>query len=222
MNCSNIKRETIIARLIANTRRRKRHNNLVQIARDVRWLENDLGSLKAVSETIGLSLDMLQQFLSVERLCPELRKLVEERKIDLINVVHYMRNFDSVAQQAIAGEVIAGRLSAEDIRVLAPLRGNRTNTNIHQLISRVQKSRNIKVYVAYFRVPERFDDVGSLRKRFEKIVGKTELVSLELTDNVGILELTGMGQRKLREEAKRYNLSLRRFVDKVVVTQSRE
>ncbi len=222
MNCSNIKRETVIARLIANTRRRKRHNNLVQIARDIRWLENDLGSLKAVSEIIGLSLDMLQQFLSVERLCPELRKLVEERKIDLINVVHYMRNFDSVAQQAIAGEVIAGRLSAEDIRVLAPLRGNLTNTNIHQLISRVQKSRNIKVYVAYFRVPEGFDDVGSLRKRFEKIVGKTELVSLELTDNVGILELTGMGQRKLREEAKRYNLSLRRFVDKVVVTQSRE
>lgn len=219
MNCSNIKRETVIARLIANTRRRKRHNNLVQIARDVRWLENDLGGLKAVSETIGLSLDMLQQFLSVERLCPELRKLVEERKIDLINVVHYMRNFDSAAQQAIAGEVIAGRLSAEDIRVLAPLRGNLTNTNIHQLISRVQKSRNIKVYVAYFRVPKGFADVGSLKKRLEKIVGKTELVSLELTNSTGVLELTWMGQRKLRQAAKKRRLSLRKFVAMIVVKQ---
>lgn len=212
-------RESVVARLIANTRRKKRPNNLVEIARDIRWLENDLGSLKAVSETIGLSLDMLHQFLSVERLCPELRKLAEERRIDLVNVVHYMRNFDSVAQQAIAGEVIAGRLSAEDIRVLAPLRGNLTNTNIHQLISRVQKSRNIKVYIAYFRVPEGFDDVGSLRKRLERIIGKTELVSLELTNGTGVLELTWMGQKKLRQAAKKRRLSLRKFVDMIVVKQ---
>ena len=70
-------REYIIARLIANTRRKLRKDNLVEISNQIRWLERDLGSLKKVSETIGISVDQISQFLSVEKLCPEVKKLVE-------------------------------------------------------------------------------------------------------------------------------------------------
>lgn len=210
------KREIVIARLIANTHRTKRPNNLIEIAHDIRWLQNDLGSLKAVSETIGISTDMLRQFLSVERLCPEVHKLVKERKIDLVNIVHYMRSFSPKAQQVIAREVIAGRLSPNDIRVLAPLQKSLPHFTINQLISRVQKSRNIKVYIAYFRIPLGFKNTNVLKRRFEKIVGKTEIVSFTIKDQVGTLELTLVGQKKLREAAKKRNLSLRKFVDMVV------
>lgn len=210
------KREAVIARLIANTRRQKRPNNLIEIARDIRWLQNDLGSLKAVSETIGISTHMLGQFLSVEELSPEVKKLVKERKIDLINVVHYMHNFGWNAQRVIAREVIAGRLSANDIRVLAPLHKSLSHLTIHQLISRVQKSKNIRVYVAYFRVPLGFKDIESLKRRFEKIVGKNNILSFSIKDAVGTLELNSPGQKKLRETAKKRNLTLRNFVEMII------
>lgn len=209
-------REIVIARLIANTLRKKRPNNLIEIARDIRWLQDDLGSLKAVSEIIGISTDMLGQFLSVERLSPEAQKLVEERKIDLVNIVHYMRNFDSEAQQIISKEVIEGRLSGEDIRVLAPLQKSLPHLTVEQLISHIQKSRNIKVYVAYFRIPSESKNTDELKKQFEKIVGETEIVSFTVKEHVGTLELTLLGQKKLREVAKERNLSLRKFVDMIV------
>ena len=212
-----VKREAVIARLIANTRRKKRPNNLIEIARDIRWLQNDLGSLKDVSVTIGISTDMLRQFFSVERLCPEVQKLVEERNIDLVNIVHYMRNFEPEAQQVIAREIIEGRLSGEDIRVLAPLQKSLPHLTVEQLISCVQESRNIKVYIAYFRIPLGFKNTDELKRRFEKIVGETEIVSFTVKDQVGTLELTPAGLRKLREAAKEHNLSLRKFVDMTVL-----
>jgi hypothetical protein len=213
---SEAKRNTIIARLILNTHRQKRPNNLIEIARDLRCLEKDLGSPKAVSETIGISTDMIRQFLSVERLSPEVQKLVEERKIDLINVVHYMRNFSPKAQKIIAKKVIAGQLSANDIRVLAPLHNRFPSTSIHKLISRVQRAKNIKIYVAYFRAPTGFHDVEGLKRRFEKVVGKNNIVSFSFKDTTGTLELNSLGQKKLREAAKGCNLTLRKFVDMIV------
>ena len=208
--------EIVIARLIANTLRKKRPNNLIEIARDIRWLQDDLGSLKAVSETIGISTDMLRQFLSVEQLCPEVQKLVAERKIDLVNIVHYMRNFEPEAQQVIAREVIEDRLSGRDVRALAPLQKSLPHLTVERLISRVQESRDIKVYVAYFRIPPGFKNTDELKRRFEKIVGETEIVSFTVKDQVGTLELTSAGLKKLREAAKERELSLRKFVDMIV------
>jgi len=210
-------RDIAIVRLIANTRKKSRPDNLIQIARLIRWLQKDLGSLKAVAEAIDLSTDQLWQFLSVERLCPEVQKLVEERTIDLVNIVHNMRNFDAKAQQIIAKEVIAGRLSGEDIRVLAPLQKSLPNLSVHELISRVQKSRDVRVYVAYFRVPPGFKDADALERRFAGIVGQPEIMSFTVEVQIGTLKLTPPGRKKLQEAAKERNLSLRKFVDAVVL-----
>jgi hypothetical protein len=211
-------REIVIARLIANTRKKKRPHSLVQIARDIRWLERDLGSLKAVSDIPGISIstDMLSQFLSVERLCPQVRKLVSNRKIDLVNVVHYMRNFDSEAQQSIAEEVIAGRLSASDVRALAPLHKAVPDLTTSQLVSRIKESRDIKIYVAYFRIPPRLKNIDSLKIRFGEILGHTEIVSFSAKNLVGTLEMTSVGYKRLREAAKKHNMSVRRFVDVIL------
>jgi len=209
-------RNIVIARLIANTLRKKRANNLIEIARDIGWLEKDLGGLKAVSNIIGISTGMIRRFLSVEQLCPEVQKLVEKRKIDLINIVHYMKNFKPEAQKTIAKKVIAGELSANDVRVLAPLHNSLPNLSIDQLISRVQKSKNIRVYVAYFRIPLGFKDMETLKRRFEKIVGKNNILSLSIKDSVGTLELNSLGQKELREAAKERKMTLRKFVEMTI------
>lgn len=193
------KLETIVARLIANTLRKKRPNNLIEIALDIRWLEKELGSLKAVSNIIGISTGMIRRFLSVEQLCPEVQKLVADRKIDLINAVHYMRNFRREEQKIIAKEYVLGKLSANDIRVLAPLHNNIPKLNINQLISRVQKSKNIRIYVAYFRLPAGFSDTEGLKKRFERVVGNNNMVSLSIKDSIGTLELNSVGQKNLEK-----------------------
>jgi len=210
-------REAIIARLILNTRRRERPDNLVRIANDIRWLEHDLGSLKIVSKVLDISTDMLRQFLSVEKLCPEVRKLVEERKIDLIRIVHNMRNFDAESQKIIANEVIEGQLSGNDVRILYPLHKSLPDLTIEQLILRVQKSKNIKVYVAYFRIPIEFKNNQLLLKRFEEIVGKDEIISFSIKNSIGMLELTLSGQKKLRQVAKERKLSLKKFVNDFVL-----
>jgi len=210
------KRESIIAKLIANTKRKKRQDNLVETARQIRWLENDMGGLKNVSKTIGISLDQIRQFLSVERLSPEVRKLVENRQIDLVNTVHYMRNFDAEAQQRIANEVIKGKLNASDIRVLAPLINSLKSTNIEQLISRVQNTRNKKVYVINFRTVEGVNYQEDLRGRFEKIIGIDGIESFEIKDNIGILEVSQVGKVRLQAAVKKAKISLRAFINRVI------
>ena len=211
------KREIVIARLIANTRRKKRPNNLIEIANDITWLSNDMGSLDAVSQIVGVSSEMLRKFLSVYKLSEETRKLVEIRKIDSVTVVHLIRDFDSNSQLIIANEVIAGRLSADDMKVLVPLRNSLPDLNINQLILRVQKSRDFKVYVIYFMFPSMLKDVTVLETQFKKIVPETEVVSFSVKNKVGTLELTSAGLKKLREAAKERNLSLRKFVDMIVL-----
>jgi len=206
------KSEAVIARLIANTLRKKRPNNLIQIARDIRRAQNHLGSLRAVSDTLGISSDMLRQFLSVEQLCPAVRKLVEKREIDLVNIVYYIRNFNPKAQQVIAKEVVAGRLSANDIRVLAPLQKSFPKLNIQKLISRVQKSKDIKVYVAYFLIPNVLKDTVVL-KRLESIVGKSQIVSFGVKNQVATLKLTSVGYKRIKEASRKSGLSLREFVN---------
>jgi hypothetical protein len=169
-----------------------------------------------VSKAVGVSTDQLRQFLSVEKLSPEVQRLVEDRKIDLINIVHYMRNFDYEDQNKIANEVMNRRLTAGDIRVIAPLRQSPGYNDVGDLISRVRGTKNMKVYVLYFRVPKGLDDSGKLEETFENIVGENEVRSFKMEGDTGILELTDTGKIRLREQVKKSNLSLRRFVDKIV------
>ncbi len=159
---------------------------------------------------------MLSKFLSVKRLSPAIRKLVEERKFDSVTIVHLMKDFDIHAQRLIADEVIAGRLSADDMKVLVPLSKRLPELDINQLISRTQRSKNVKVYILYFRTPPEVQDTQVLERRFEKVVGKNEIVSFTVKDTVGTLELNSTGLRKFRQAAKEDNLTLRKFVDMIV------
>ena len=210
-------KDLIIARLIANTRRRKRPNNLIKIADDIVWLKDELGGLKVVSEIIGISSEMLRKFLSVSKLNSNIQKLIRERKIDSVTIAHLMSSFDNDSQNLIAKEILAGRLLADDMKVLVPLKNSMPNLSIKQLISRVIKSKNIKIYVLYFRIPNDLNNIRLLENRFKNIVAQKDIVSLTIKNQIGTLELSSAGLTKLRYEAKSHNLSLRKFVDNVLL-----
>ena len=208
--------ESVTARLLANTRTRRRPDSLVGIARDIRWLEGHLRSLHAVSQLIGISVGMLNRFLSVESLAPETRRLVEEREIDHINTVYYMRGFDAEGQRVIAEEVMAGRLSGGDVRVLAPLHRSLPHLPVAELVSRVQSSKDKKVFVAYFHVPSDRGGADILRERFAGSVGEDNIVALSVEEELGTLKLTPQGLERLRQAARDRNMQLRRLVDALV------
>lgn len=210
-------RDAVIARLIANTRRKKRPDNLIRIADDILWLSNYEGSLPKVSQIIGISTEMLKKFLSVKQLSFEIRKLVEERKIDSVTIVHLMKNFDSRSQQILADEVMAGRLTVDDMKVLVPLKRSLPNLNINQLISRVQESKDRKIYIIRFEVPSTLkEDFSLLENRFKEIISDKDIASFTVEDKIGSLELTSAGLKQLKKASKKQNLSLRKFVSGLV------
>lgn len=214
--------QSVIARLLKSTRTQKRPCSLIEIANDIKWLQDQMGRLENVSQTVGISTEMLKQFLSVKQLSPKVQELVKTRKIDSVTIVYYIRNFSENEQLAIANEVIAGRLSTGDVRALVPLKKSFPHLSIDELILRLQKSKNIKVYVAYFQIPSSIKKIESLEKHFAKIVGKDEIISLSMTDHIGTLELTSVGRKKIMEAARKRNLTLRKFVDRVVKEEAGE
>jgi len=209
-------REIVIARLIANTIRKKRPDNLIQVAKDILWLSNYEGNLKKVSKLIGISTEMLRKFLSVKFLSPEVKRLVEHRKIDSVTIVHLMKNFDEYSQKIIAKEVMDGRLTVDDMKVLVPLKKNLKDLKINQLISRLYESKDQKIYVIYFEVPSILAHFNTLENRFKKIIRESEIASFYVKDKVGTLELTSAGLKELRKASKENNVSLRKFVDTIV------
>ena len=70
--------ESALAILFANTRRKKRKEDLITIARAFEYLVNLYGSKEAVAKRVGLSTEMIREFLTVLKLPREIQKLVTE------------------------------------------------------------------------------------------------------------------------------------------------
>lgn len=75
-----------LAIVFGNTRRKKRKENLVTIAKAFEYLLKAYGSQKAVAKKVGLSSEMIRQFLTVLKLSPEVQKLFSKREIDSVDV----------------------------------------------------------------------------------------------------------------------------------------
>lgn len=210
------KREQIIARLIANTHRRKRTRNLFDIARDIKTLENDFGNLKEVTKILNISSEMLRKILSVLQLAPNVQKLFKSRRIDVVNVAYFMKDFSSKDQKIIADSIIADRLTGDDLKVLAPLHRAQPNLSIKQLISRIIDSKDTKIYVAYFLIPENLHGAKKIPRQLKQILPAKEIVSLKIEKGYGILKLTPIGYKQLRKNAKDNNVSLRKYIDNIL------
>lgn len=209
-------REEIIARLLGNTRRRNRPNNIVKIAGDIRLLENDLGSLKEISGALGITTQMLRRFLSVEKLDLEVKNMVRRREIDSVAIIDILRRFEPESQRAIAKEIILGHLDVDNMKVLSALCMAPSNKTIEDLISSVRDSENKKVYVIKFKISKDSESIERIRKRFQKIVDAENMISFTISKALGTLELTNLGRKKMIEAAKTEGLSLRRLVANII------
>jgi hypothetical protein len=208
-----------IAILIACTRRKQRPKSIVEIARLIEFLRQELRSYKSVSDAIGISTEMLREFRSVEKLEGEVRSLVENRTIDSVDLVYRISKLNSATQRAVVREVLGGRMMGDDVRVVRSL--SRSHISPEDVVTRVMESRDVKTYVIKFPTPVR-NKANQLRNTFRAVVGDDEIVSFDIEDGTGTIELTYRGQQNLRRAAKRAGMTLRRFVTSLLEESSRK
>lgn len=213
---NNEKLERAISLIISCTRRIKRPVDLVTLAENISYATQCMGSLKAVANAVRLSTQQLKDFLAVERLSSEVKALVKKRAIDSVDVIKILTQLPAQKQRVLAKRFANGRLNSKDIRVITTFAKKFPHKPISKVVANYEKSKDFRVYVVKFRVPTSFKNPSRLYKRFIEIVGKDGIKDLSLREDIGVLELTVLGHKKLREAVRERKTTLRKFVPSVV------
>lgn len=104
-----------LAIVFGNTMRKNRKEDLVTIARAFEYLVEIYRSRKAVAEKVGLSVEMVRQFLTVLKLTPEVQKLFLRREIDSVDVAKELVRLKEPRKQIALAKKIAN-IKSKDAR----------------------------------------------------------------------------------------------------------
>lgn len=209
-------KEEVISRLLLNTKRNKRRDDIITIANDIISLKNELGGLQKVSDLIGISTGMLNRFLSVEKLSDSLKILVKNRQIDKISEVNSLSKFNHIDQERIASLLVNKKLNNQDLKVLPPLRKLYPNDDIEMLAQKTTKSANIKVSVINFYIGDLHKDKEQFRAYLNNLLNNKELIELIYFNNIGSIKITKEGEKIFRTKAKEQNLSFKEFIHTIL------
>ena len=206
---------------MANTKCRKRKLDALEVANNIEVARRGLGTLGKVAESSVLSYEMIRQIHSVLKCTDRVKKLVKQRRLDSFDILHRLSKLSPPDQNSVAGAVIAGDIDSDDVRGIVNLRNDFARLPIKRIIERIQASRNIKEYIAYFIIPGRKYPVNLFESRFAKALGTENIISLHVgkstrKGHVGVLVLNSEGKRRLQESANREGMTKRRFLDELV------
>jgi hypothetical protein len=206
--------------VIANTRMAERRgarrpHSLTRVAEAIHTAERGYGSQKEIARRVGISTEMLRRFLSVDDLHPKVKPLVSARRIDSLNMVHYMASMTKADQPAVAEAITNGQLSGTDVRALAPLRKRFPDADIGGLIDRVTSSRDRTVYAIVFTL-ENDDRLRRVTDALRRVSGGG-LVAVRRNGNHHYKAvLSRQGLQDLRSAAQKSKLSLRDYMKRLL------
>lgn len=207
--------ETALAALIASTRRVNRKLNLGEVGKMLGIACEGLGSLNKVADTIGLSTQMLREFSRYEKLESDVKKLIDEGKIQSVDIMVRISRLPTADQLAVAKAVGRGILTSDDVRAIVSLRKALPQETITKVIDRVITSRNIKEYVIEFLIPEG-EKSTKIKERFKKLLGNERIVSFVGKNGIGTMILNVDGKNRLQDIAKKKRLTKRSLINKVI------
>jgi hypothetical protein len=193
----------------------RRPHSLPEIAVAIRTAEAFYGRLKEVANRVGISSEMLRRFLSVERLHAKVLPLVEARRIDSLNAVHYMAALPAADQPTVAGALVTGKMSGTDVRALVPLRRRLPRGDIRKLISRITSSHDRTVYAIAFTL----ESTAQLRHVADALrrVSVEGLVTVRKNGNRHYKAVfSRQGLKDLRSAAQKSKLSLRDYMKRLL------
>lgn len=213
---SSEKTEDALVALIASTKRINRKLSLLEIADKLEIAQQGLGSLHEVAEKIGLSYEMLREFVSIKKLPPKVKRLISERRIESIDVAFHLSKLKEPDQETLAEAYVKDGLTSESIRAIVILKRNSPNVPISTVIKRVIGSQDIKQYVVLFNLAKEEIDRKKILLRFSSLLGKENIISFSVERNVGTLKINRKGKNVLQKIARDSSLSKRELIEKVL------
>jgi len=208
--------EWALSVLLQATRTTKRGVDLVTASRALAIAREALGGLKAVADRVGLSEQMLRDFACVEELCAAVRKMYAEKRLTSVDVAVRLSRLPRSEQLTVAREHLAGRLTSKQVRDVVSLRRRNRELSIQDAIGRVRDSADVRTYIIRFPVGPCVPSTSELRGRFSRIVGKGNILSIEVKEDIGILAITPRGEKRLRAEARERATTARGLVESVL------
>ena len=206
-----------IAALIINTRRVKRKLNLIEIADKIRIAEKHL-SIRDVADRLSLSVEMIREFSQVNLLAQPVKNLIKKDKISSIDIAVRLSRLPVRDQLYVARETIRGKLKSEDLRAVVSLRRAMPDASIDEIIMRIMRSKNIKEYIAEFRVPQHLiGNISTVRRRFIRYFGIQHVRAFTVErQGLGLVHLDKEGKNELIKKAKENCISKGRLLQMIV------
>lgn len=208
------KKEKLIAALIPNTKTKKRPLDLISINNKFKELIQEINSKKEVSKLLGISVGMINKFLSIERLNSYVINIVKCRKIDSVSVANQISKYKLSEQTILANAIINEELSGRDLKVFGPLRKAYPNKKISELIDILIDSKNRQISVGYIETTNK-SLIEKPVKMLENKLGD-EFISFDVKSNIAIIKVTKEGEKFLRKEAKTKKMTLRKYFNKLL------
>lgn len=131
--------QTALGILFSNTRRVKRSADLLTIAQACDYLLRLYGSRGAVAKKVGLSQEMIREFLKILILEPEVQHLIKTRKIDRLDVAYKLSKITDPGLQIEAARKTMS-LPSKSIRDIERLITN-TKMSVDESTKKVEASR---------------------------------------------------------------------------------
>jgi hypothetical protein len=207
--------EKALVCLIGSTRRNRRAKNLLEVAKELRVAEKLLGSRRVVAKRIGLSQEMLREFASVTRLDKSVQHMVKKGLLSSVDVAYRISMLHKSDQLRVAQAYVKKDLSGKDVKEVVALWKKNPECTVEEVIGQVKSSRDIVQYIIRFRRHEK-EGSAMLRHKFAAILGKDNIVSLEIKGKIVNLTISEKGRQILRQEAKKHGLTKRKLIERVI------
>jgi|GEM_PF-2509853 len=204
------------ARILLSTKRKSRQYSLYEIASDILFLKNELDGINNVSNLIGITTGMLNQFLSVLKLPTKILELIKQRKIESVSIAHTLSKFNDKDAIQLAHLVLKEGLTSQELRIILPFRRKNLNEPINNIVKRVLDSKNIKVSVIRISESNLKCKSSELEERVIKLIGKENLLAIVSSNSNIDLKITAGGEKIIREAAKGQQLSFQDFINKII------
>lgn len=207
--------EKALVCLVGSTRRNRRAKNLLYVAKELKIAEKLLGSRRAVAKQIRLSEEMLREFASVMKLDKSVMQMVKDRLLTSVDVAYRISMLNKSDQLKVAQAYVKKDLSGKDVKEVVALWKKNTKCTVEEVVRRIKSSRDIVQYVIRFRRREK-EGLAVLRRKFAAILGKDNIVSLEIKGKIVNLTISEKGRQILQQEAKKHGLTKRKLIERVI------
>ena len=185
-----------LAKIVANTRRKKRSVSIPDLASYISAAADMLGGLPILSERVILSATMLRQFLAVRDLDPLVMARFESRELDSVDLCAQLATLRSKDQIFLATKATLGSIQTKDVRDFRELRHLDKESTAEELFDKVLHSKPARQFIAEFVL--RGGSIDEVRERFAKHVKPINIVQLSATGSIARLILTEAGRNNLK------------------------